>query len=192
LYALVGAICLAALAWLGYAYVLLLALPALPVFAWHLWLVSRRSERRQAGVEILGSGVLALAAPAAFWVGVGSPDPDGWWLWALAWFQSAASIVYAYLRLGQRELAAVPPVHERLHMGRRTLLYTSFNFLGVLLLSLLQILPSLLWLPYLLQFVETIYGILKPALKARLTAIGIRQLVINCIFTVMFILTWTV
>ncbi len=164
----------------------------MPVFAWHLWLVSRRSERRQAGVEILGSGVLALAAPAAYWVALGSADPAGWWLWGLTWLQSAASIVYAYLRLGQRELQTVPAVNERLRMAWRALLYTGFNFVGVLLLSILQVLPPLLWLPYLLQLTETIYGTLKPAVKVKPTAIGIRQLIVSSLFTVLFILTWTV
>ena len=87
----------------GFAYVLYLAIPGVPVFAWHLWLVSRREERRQAGIEIVATGVLALAAPATYWVGIGHYDPTGWWLWILTWMQTAASIVYAYLRLEQRE-----------------------------------------------------------------------------------------
>ena len=98
-----GAVLLAALAGLvaeGFFYVLYLAVPGVPIFAWHLWLVSRREERHRAGVEILATGVLALTAPAAFWVGSGRYDPAGWWLWVLTWFQSAASIVYAYLRAG--------------------------------------------------------------------------------------------
>jgi hypothetical protein len=98
-YGLVGLLGLAGLISLGFTYVLILAVPGIPVFAWHLYLVTRRAERRQAGVEIVGSGVLALAAPAAYWVGTGRPDPLGWWLFALVWFQSAASIVYAYLLL---------------------------------------------------------------------------------------------
>jgi hypothetical protein len=36
----------------GFTYVLLLAVPGAPVFAWHLWLVSKREERRQVNVEI--------------------------------------------------------------------------------------------------------------------------------------------
>ncbi|HNH79839.1 MAG TPA: YwiC-like family protein, partial [Anaerolineales bacterium] len=52
----------------GFAYILYLAIPGAPVFAWHLWLVSKRSERRQSGVEIIATGVLALVAPAALWV----------------------------------------------------------------------------------------------------------------------------
>ena len=87
----------------GFTYVLYLAVPSLPVFAWHLWLVSKREERKQINVEIVATGVLSLAAPAAYWVGIGRYDPAGWWLWILVWMQTAASIVYAYLRLEQRE-----------------------------------------------------------------------------------------
>jgi hypothetical protein len=87
----------------GFAYLFLLAIPGVPIFAWHLWLVSRRQERRQVNVEILATGVLSLAAPAGYWVGLGRYDTVGWWLWLLVWFQTAASIVYAYLRLEQRD-----------------------------------------------------------------------------------------
>src|SRR6266496_3383937 len=100
----------------GFAYLLLLAIPGAPVFAWHLWLVSKREERRQVNVEIIATGVLSLAAPAAYWVGIGRYDPAGWWLWILVWLQTAASIVYAYLRLEQRELAQLPPRRERWEM----------------------------------------------------------------------------
>ena len=64
----------------GAGYILILAVPGIPVFAWHLWLVSRREERRQVNVEIIATGVLALAAPAAYWVGIGGYDSTGWWL----------------------------------------------------------------------------------------------------------------
>ena len=92
-YALLGLIGLWGLWRHGQAQLAVLALPGVPVFLWHLVLVARRAERRQIGVEIVASGVLALAAPAAFWIGRGEQDPMGWWLWALTWFQSAASIL---------------------------------------------------------------------------------------------------
>jgi hypothetical protein len=69
------------------------------------------------GVEIVASGILALAAPAAFWVGRGYPDPQGWVLFGLVWLQSAASIVYAYLRLEQRSLTDVPKFPTSLSMA---------------------------------------------------------------------------
>jgi len=78
-----------------YFYILYLAIPGILIFAWHLYLVSKRAERRQAGVEIIATGVLSLAAPAAYWIGQNGYDATGWWLWLLTWLQSAASIVYA-------------------------------------------------------------------------------------------------
>jgi len=93
LYGLIALLAFAGLVLQGFAYLAILAVPGIPVFIWHLVLISRRAERRQVGVEIVGSGVLALAAPAAYWVGVGSPQAAGWWLFLLTWFQSAASIV---------------------------------------------------------------------------------------------------
>ena len=172
------------------AYVLWLALPGLPVFAWYLWLVSRRAERRQLGVEVVGSGVLALSAPAAYWIGVGMVEPGGWWLFGLVWFQSAASIVHAYLRLEQRELPAWPGGAARWRMARRALLYTSFNLAVSAALSAAGVLPKLIWLPFLVQWMEAVYGTLRPALGVRPTVIGVRQLIVSSVFTMLFIVAW--
>jgi hypothetical protein len=46
--------------------------------------------------------VLALRAPAAFRVSIGCLDAARWWLRLLAWMQSTASIVDAYLSLESR------------------------------------------------------------------------------------------
>lgn len=190
-YAILGLIAAAGLAWHGFSYLLILAVPGVPVFAWHLWLVSRREERRQAGVEVVATGVLALSAPAAYWVGVGSLDPAGWWLALLSWLQSAASIVYAYLRLSQRELKALPDLPTRWRMARRALLYTTFNLLFSLVSNLAGILPLWTFLPFALQWLETLYGSLyRPAVGFKPTTIGIRQLIISTLFTVIFILVW--
>jgi len=190
IYAIIGAVGLVGLLLQGFAFIFILALPGVPVFAWHLYLVSKRAERRQMGVEIVASGVLALAAPAGYWLGVGWADPLGWLLFALTWLQSAASIVYAYLRLQQRELEDIPGINTRLKMARRALTYTTFNVLLVLLLALTNTVSTLLVLPYVLQWVETIYGTLKPAIGLRPTRIGVRQLIVSSLFTLLFILTW--
>ncbi len=180
------------LALAGFWYLLMLVFPVVPVFAWRLYLVGRRAERRQAGVLILGSGALALSATAAYWVGKGSPEPVGWWLFLLSWFQSAASIVYAYLRLDQSAWKAVPGKAEALRAGRQALLYTSFNLAAVLLLSALRLLPALLPLPYLLQWAETLWGSLHPAIGEKPTRIGMRQLLVSTLFTLLFIITWKI
>lgn len=189
-YAAIGLLMVTGLIVRGFGYVLWLVVPGVPVFIWHLYLISRRTERRQIGVEVVASGVLALSAPAAYWVGIGSPEPIGWWLWVLIWLQSAASIVYAYLRLEQRQWTESPPVRVRLSQGRRALLYTSFNLLGVVILPLMSTLSPWLFVPYLVQWLETLWGTLNPAVNAKPTQIGFRQLTVSTIFTILFIFTW--
>lgn len=190
IYALIGAAGLAGLILQGFTFIFILALPGVPVFAWHLYLVSQRAERRQMGVEIVASGVLALAAPAGYWLGTGWADPTGWLLFILSWLQSAASIVYAYLRLSQRELDGVPEIKSRLTLGMRALVYTTFNFGLIIFLAALQFVSAGLILPYLAQWLETIYGTLKPAVGVKPTRIGLRQLLVSSLFTLLFILTW--
>ena len=201
----------------GFSYILYLAVPGIPVFIWHLYLVSKRAERRQAGVEILATGTLSLAAPAAFWIGQGGYDPLGWPLWLLTWLQSAASIVYAYLRLQQREMppkrkqvksvvqpapvpqAPVSGVHTQSkneekngiwRMSRRALQYTSFNLLLTIVLGWFAWLPRWIFVPYLVQWIETIWGVFYPATGWKPTAIGVRQLIVSTLFTVLFIIFW--
>ena len=189
-----GIIILLALAWLiteGYLYILYLAIPGVPVFAWHLWLVSRREERKQAGVEIIATGVLSLVAPAALWVCIGRYDPEGWWLWLLTWLQSAASIVYAYLRLEQRRWKSVPDRHERFRAGSRSLAYNSFNLGGTLILSLgTGILPRWIWIPYLAQWLEVLWGTEHPAVGWTPTRVGVRQLLVSSLWTLLFVVFW--
>ena len=188
-----GAVILLSLAGLiaeGYLFILYLAIPGIPVFIWHLYLVSKRAERRQAGVEILATGALSLAAPAAFWIGQGGYDPLGWALWLLSWLQSAASIVYAYLRLEQRTQAKDPDRSDAWSMGARALQYTSFNLMLSLILGWIAWLPRWIFVPFLVQWLETLWGTTHPAIGWKPTAIGIRQLTVSILFTVLFIVTW--
>lgn len=190
IYAGLGLLMVIGLILRGFGFLLYLALPGLLVFAWYLYLVSKRSERRQIGVEIIASGVLALAAPAGFWIGVGNPDPTGWWLWGLTWLQSAASIVHAYLRLEQRNWTEIPTLGARFKRGWRALLYTGFNLTLVVILAVLGILSPWLFIPFLFQWLETLWGAINPAVGVKPTSIGFRQLAVSTIFTIAFILTW--
>jgi hypothetical protein len=189
-YGMIGLLAVGGLILLGDGYVLYLAVPGIPVFAWHLWLVSRRAERRQAGVELVATGVLSLAAPGAYWVGLQHYESFGWWLWLLTWLQSAASIVYAYLRLEQRVLTAVPDRSVQWKMARRAIIYTSFNVLLTLVLGLAGVLPRLIFIPYMVQWIETLWGATHPAVKVKPVTIGMRQLVVSTLWTLLFIVFW--
>ncbi|MFC1997924.1 YwiC-like family protein [Chloroflexota bacterium] len=192
IYGLIGLLMVIGLVLRGFGYVLFLALPGIPVFGWHLWLVSRRAERRQAGVEIVASGVLALCAPAAYWISIGNPDLVGLWLWILTWLQSAASIKHAYLRLEQREWKDVPPLQTRLQTGQSALMYSTFNLLLIGVLAIAGWLSPWLFAPYTLQWSETIWGTLNPAVGVKPTNIGLRQLIVSTLFTILFIITWNI
>ena len=191
IYGSITALSLTALILKGFGYVLFLAVPGVPVFAWHLWLVSQRAERKQASVEVIATGVLSLTAPAAYWVGIGHYDSSGWWLLAWVWLQSAASIVYAYLRLDQRELKQEQGSGQdrsaQWKMGNRAFLYTSSNLTASLILGWANIIPQLIFVPFLLQWLETVWGITHPSIGWKPTRIGVRQLIVSTLWTILFI-----
>ncbi len=189
---LVGVIRIGGLVIRGLSHLLILSIPGILVIIWHLYLVYNRAERGQIGIEIVASGVLALIAPAGYWIGVGGITSLGWWLWGLTWFQSAASIVYVYLQLAQREYKQIPPLRDRFQLGWRAILSTSFNLLSTVLLSALDVIPAWVFVPYLLQWGETFRGIYYPATGVKPTWIGIRQLIVSSLFTLLFILAWQI
>ena len=194
IYGSITALALLGLILEGFAYILFLAVPGALVFAWHLWLVSKRSERKQLGVEIIATGVLSLTAPAIYWIGVNQYDAAGWWRWIFTWLQSAASIVYAYLRLDQRDLkqdqASVKTRSEWWQMGIRSLAYTSFNLVLSLGLGISNLIPRFIFVPFLLQWLETLWGITHPAVGWKPVKIGTRQLIVSILWTVLFIFFW--
>jgi len=165
----------------GHGRLFLLLLPGLPVFGWHLWLVSRRQERGQRGIEIVGSGVLALAAPGAYWVcGGGSPSLP-WILWLLAWLQSAASIVLVYLRLEQRNWEATS-LRFRLQAGGRSIAYYLANVLVASGLGAAGVVPWGVPAAFGLLLLDALAGVMQPAIGARPIAIGMRQLLASSAF----------
>ena len=60
----------------------------------------------------------------------------------------------------------------------------------VLVLGLVSVLPRFLFLPYLVQWSETLWGIFHPAVRWKPTRIGVRQLIVSTLWTIIFILTW--
>jgi hypothetical protein len=193
-YGIIATLALLGLILEGFGYILFLAIPGAPVFAWHLWLVSKRSERKQIGIEVIATGVLSVTAPAAYWIGVHGYATAGWWLWGFTWLQSAASIVYAYLRLEQRDLkqdqASAMSRGEWWRMGIRALAYTSFNLVLSIGLGLSNLIPRFIFIPFLLQWLETIWGINYPSVGWKPIKIGTRQLIVSILWTVLFIIFW--
>jgi 4-hydroxybenzoate polyprenyltransferase len=180
----IAALLLVILVWRGYAFLLWLGIPAAVVLAWQLWLVTQREER-QLGIELVGAGTLALAAPAAYWVSVGELTTNGWWLWLLAWLYAASSIVYVYLRLKQRRMKEMPLRATQWLEGRRTLLYIGGAFTVTCALAFLQYIPLWAPLPFALAAAHYVYGITHPCIGVKPVRIGIEQSVATLVFYVL-------
>ncbi len=185
---LVGGLGLVAL---GQGWVAALGALGLPVVAWQLTLVARRQERGALGVELVGAGVLALAAPAAYGVGVGAPTPTALWLWLLCWLQQAAAIVYIYACLVYRRLPAVPAWPTRRQIARRSLLYHVANVALVGVGAALGWLPAGVVVAFALALAEAVWGgLLRPPIGVRPVRIGLRQVALTVVFSVALTLAY--
>lgn len=189
-YGAIGALHVTGLVLRGFGYLLYLAVPAVPVVAWHLWLIAHRAERRQVLIEVVGTGVLSLSAIAAMWVGVGHYDTLGWLLWLLMWVGGASAVIYTYLRLEQRTAGPLPSLRERLRMGRLALVFAGFNLLLVAAFVAGGAVSPWLLLPFAIQAAEVVRGTLHPATGHRPKQIGMRQLVVMVLFTAAFMWAW--
>lgn len=186
-----AALLLGILIWRGYAFLLWLGIPAGMVLAWQLWLVTQREER-QIGIELVGAGMLALTAPAAYWVSVGAMTATGWWLWLLAWLYAASSIVYVYLRLKQRRIKEMPSRSEQWRDGRRTLLYIGAATALTGALALLQFVPPFTPLPFAFALAHYQYGIRHPCVGVKPFRIGAEQSLATLAFYILLGLVYLV
>lgn len=169
----------------GHRRLLWLAAPGVPVFVWHLWLVSRRSERDQPGIEIVAAGVLALAAPAAYWVSGGDANLVAASLWVLMWLQSAASIVQVHYRLSLRRSAAALE-QERSGSGR-VLAYHAASAGASAVAALLNLAPALAPLAFSVPLIDGVLSVARPDPDAPPRAIGLRQLVVSSLFVLLMV-----
>ena len=174
----------------GEVHVLGLAAPGLVVFAAYLWLVFRHAERRQMAMEVLASGVMALAAPAAYWAAGGTDYPEPWVLWALTWLQSASAIANVYLRLDQRRWPGAKTWPQRLAAGTRTLVHHAAGLAAALLFVALDQAPPLVIAAFAVTFLDAVDTVRRPTPGARPAEIGIRQLVVTTVFVAVMVLAY--
>lgn len=171
----------------GQARLLGLAVVAAPVFVWHLWLVSRRAERRRPGVEIGAAGVLALGAPAAYWTSQGTSGGVAWTLWLLMWLQSASSIVQVHYRLSgrwnQENLERLSPW--------RVLGYHAVAVLAAAVAVLFGLTPPMTAVAFALPLLDGLVVSAHPDPQAAPRTIGYRQLGVSSIFVVLIALGYT-
>jgi hypothetical protein len=176
---------------LGYVQLLWVIAPIVPMLIWQVWLLRNRAER-QMTIELAGSGMLALAAPTACYVASGALDATALWLWILCWLQSAAAIVYVYLRLAQRRLSEMPPMAERWRMGRRAVAYAAFNFIASSALAILGVLPPLTPVAFAAMLWQAVGGTRAPCVGVRPQRIGFAQVGATAVFAALLIIAYRI
>ena len=178
----------AGLALTGNGWLLALATLALPTLAWQLWLVSRKAERHHLLVEMAGTAVLALAAPAVVWLDRGGPSAQGGVLWLLCALQGAASIAHVYVRLVYRRMTVAPSTAERWRLARGSLVFHALNGALVAALAMAGVVPLLTVAAFVAMLAEAVYGgMAQPCIGAKPSAIGMRQTAMALVFAVFLV-----
>jgi hypothetical protein len=67
-------------------------------------------------------------------------------------------------------------------MARPALIFTSLNLAFSLGLGLPGLIPRLIFIPYLIQWLESLWGAFHPAIKVKPVFIGMRQLLVSCLW----------
>jgi len=189
LYGGIGLVMAIGLAMRGFGYLLYAAIPGMLIFCWYLVLVGRRAERGRTGLEILGAGVLALSAAAGLWIGRGQYLPLGWLLWIMIWAQSAASIHFVHMRLDHRRWGRIEAFGI---LGKRwplAVVASSLNLAAMAALGPASGISTWIFIAYLPQWLESLWFARHPTDDPPVT-VGVRQLVISTLYTVLFISLW--
>ncbi len=190
IYAGVGLLHIAGLSIRGFSYILYLPLLGVPVFAWYLYLIAHHRERRQLVIELAATAVLSLSATAGFWIAQGRPSAMGWFLAFLVWLQTAASIIHVYLKLEQRQWKPRMDFRHRWSAALPSVGLSSSNLLLVAVLGSAGFLSSWLFLAFVPQWLAALQSVHRPARTLRPTDIGLTQLMISAVFTLLFLVCW--
>lgn len=168
----------------------LLLIPGVILLAYYLVQVSTHNERRQKTFEMVSTGMLSELAPLLLYLSRGNFLIEDLFLWLLLWFQAAASIEYAFSRLGQRNWKEIPESKIRIQNGMDAMIKTGLNLIFVFMLSSRELVGEYLWVAFLPQFIETILSIGWPGINTKPVAIGFRQLGVSIGFLILFGFLW--
>lgn len=191
LYGVLGTLGFGYLVFMGQLFVVLLMLvPGVILLGYHLLQIANHNERKQKTFEMISTGMLSAIAPLVLYLDRGHFMVTDLFMWLLLWFQSAASIEYAFSALRQRAWKEVPESKVRIQNGMDALIKTGLNLIFVYLLCDKALIGKYAWIAFLPQFLEVIYSMIKPAVNAKPVAIGFRQLVVTFSFFLLLAFLW--
>lgn len=186
--AVYSAVCVLAAAALlldGNARVVLLAIPALPVFAWHFFLVAQANERRQMLRDVLASLALALAGTAAYWSCGGNDNETAVLVWLLPGLQASASVVHMFLRLEQRRWTEVGTLSRRLQLGFTPIVHHSVNVAIAIVLYGMNNVSIVGVIAFMVCFIEGAVAVAQPQVGRTPKQLGMRQLAVSTAFSLL-------
>jgi hypothetical protein len=190
-----AALCLlvaVALAMDGNLRVLALAIPAVPVFAWHFYLVARGNERRQMLRDALASIALALTGTAAYWSCGGANDVTAALVWLLPGLHSSASVVHMLLRLEQRRWESAGPLSRRMRLGTGPAVHHVANVALAVFLYAMGFVPVFGIAAFALCLAEGIWAIAVPQVGHTPKQLGMRQLAVSSAFALLICIGYLV
>ena len=167
----------------GNARVLLLAIPALPIFAWHFYLVAQANERRQMLRDVLASLALALTGTAAYWSCGGEANATAGLLWLLPGIHSSASVVHMFLRLEQRRWTDPGSLPLRLKLGLIPIAHHAANSAIAIFFYAEGRISIAGVIAFLLCLVEGAWSVSRPQVGHTPKQLGMRQLAVSTAFS---------
>lgn len=172
----------------GHTRVLLLGLLATPLLLWYSFLVSRKSERHQHGMEYATAAVLALALPAAYWVCGGMSDFEPWVLWGLVTLHSVTTVIHVSKILELRRTKRM----QNLRYARRILASTlPFAALCLMAAGVWAWVGFVSWLTiaaFLVPIADIAQSAVLPPVGIKPTQLGLRQLTTSSLFVVLMVI----
>jgi hypothetical protein len=183
-----GGICLAGAAGLvvlGHAKVLLLGLLAAPLLLWYFYLVSRKSERHQRGMEYATAAVLALALPAAYWVCGGASAVEPWILWGLVTLHSVTTVIHVAKILELRRTKRIQDVDHSRHIIATSLPFAMACLIVSPVSAYLGFVSWFAILAYLVPILDIAHATVWPPAGIKPMQLGLRQLATSSLFVVL-------
>ncbi len=183
-----GSVCAAGAAGLvalDHARVLLLGLLAAPLLLWYFFLVSRKSERHQRGMEYATAAVLALALPAAYWVCGGTGSIEPWILWGLVTLHSVTTVIHVSKIL---ELRRTKRMRDRRYARRVLALTLPFATVCAIAAGICATMGVVSWLAiaaFLVPIADIAQSAIRPPVGIKPTQLGLRQLATSSVFVVL-------
>ncbi|MCB8966075.1 MAG: YwiC-like family protein [Ardenticatenaceae bacterium] len=162
------------LLWLGRTALLWLLAPLLLIFVFYLGAARYgRSGLRSLGMELAGAAALAMMAPAAMIAASGETTTTTWLLWLIMAAQNMLGALYVRLRIFD--------THQRPFNRQGVVLAHLLGLAVVLLLSLRQIIPMLVIIPFAAILLRAIWAARAPRPVPHVKQFGFVELAVEIV-----------